>query len=388
MTQIEDLLREALASTPTTTATVDPLGAIDRRVRRARRWLAAGGVAVAAAVVAAVVVPIAVLGGNSTAPNGITIGNSPTPEPSVSNPPGVTTWWSSGALEVAASNSSGYPSWVLVRDTDRTFVAPVDPLGLMQRFTVPVPADFVVPGGGVEWIVGTDHSGNSVHVSVLDNANEGVTTQPLSGFVVSAPVVVGEALYLLTTGDSGTTLTRFELGSNGGIDTSQPLAIDGATEIAVTTTGHPWVLAGDKLVQVLTTGGQLSVGATVGWTGDIYGPTGQVPYTDDLWAYDGDRLIDLTPKYLTGCVSCAEGYRLNVAGRPGAVAADNDGSLFVYVPGKGIYYYPPADVQGAGAIPTAPLAVTVSSMVSDVHGGVTYVDDQGHLDHWDPAAGG
>src|SRR5690348_3908166 len=92
MTQIEDLLREALASTPTTSTTVDPLGAIDRRVRTARRWIAAGGVAVAAAVVAAVVVPIAVLGGGNGAPSSVGIAGSPSTVISVSAAPNGVVW--------------------------------------------------------------------------------------------------------------------------------------------------------------------------------------------------------------------------------------------------------------------------------------------------------
>ena len=50
-------------------------------------------------------------------------------------------------------------------------------------------------------------------------------------------------------------------------------------------------------------------------------------------------------------------WRLAVAGRPTAVAASDDGGLFVSVANKGIYYYPATDVHGNGAIPGEPLAV-------------------------------
>lgn len=394
MTHIEDVLREALASTPAPHTSVDPLGTLDRRVRKARRRIAAGGVVVVAGVVSAVVVPIAVLGGNG-APSSVGVANPPTPKPSVSNPPGVTTWWPSGAVDVADSAAPGAPSWVLVKGSNATFIAPVDPNGLEQRFAVPEPADYVAPGGGVEWIVGTDHTNNTVRVSAINNAADGVTSKIFSGSVVSAPAVVGESLYLLTSGDAGTVLQRYVLGSDG-IDQSQPLAIDGATEIAVTETGHLWVRTDAHLVEVVVSPNQLTAGTSVGWGGDIYSRAGYVQPTDSLWSFDGDRLIDLTPMFLLQGSSVAQGYRLNVAGRPSGVTNGDDDSLYVAVAqasayGKqagletGLAYYSAQDVHWEATAPTQTLqGVVATSLVADGHGGVDYVDDQGQLEHWDP----
>ena len=381
MTPIEELVRQALAETPTATITTDPLAALDRRVRKARRWLAAGAGAVAAALVAAVVVPLAVLSGGNDAANKVIVGNTPTPAPS--NPPGVTTWWPSGAESVASAYPrNGAPLWVLIKDTDTTVIGPVNPNQMSESYPVSEPADYVVPGQRVEWAIGTDRGSNTVRVSALDNGSTDVSTLTFSGSVVSTPAVVGDSLYLLTSEASSTFVRHFVL-SNDGIDQSQPLVLDGTTEIAATSNGHVWVQGRQKLYEVITTGNAVREASAVDWSGDIYGPTGVDAMGDSLWAYDGDRLIDLLPKNLLGCVSCAEGYRISVAARPTAVATGEDGSLFVATT-TGIYFYSAQDVHGDGTY-GAPLPVSgVTSMAADPAGGVDYVTPQGELDHWDP----
>ena len=391
MTAIEDLVRQALAETPTTTTTTDPLAALDRRVRKARRWIAAGASAVAAAVVAAVVVPLAVLSGGNDAANKVIVGNTPTP--TSSNPPGVTTWWPSGAVEVADSPVQGAPSMVLIRQADKTFISPIDPNMQVERTTVPEPADYVAPGNTVEWVAGTNHTDNSVLVSAVNNAGGKVSSMTVSGSVVSAPAVVDDSLYLLTSDGSSTFVRHFIL-SNDGIDQSQPLVLDGATEIATTVNGHVWAQGRQKLYEVITTGNAVREASAVDWSGDIYGPDAPDSSGDTMWAYDGDRLIDLLPKNLLGCVSCAEGYRISVAGRPDAVATSgDDGAVYVAVSqpgqqtglGTGIGYYSHDDVHGDAGGPTKTLfGIRATSMVADGAGGVDYVDDQGQLQHWDP----
>jgi len=381
VTPIEDLVRQALTETPTAVpTTTDPLAALDRRVRRARRWLAAGAGAVTAAIVAAVVVPLALLGGNGS-PNSLVVQHSPTPAPS--NPPGVTTWWPSGAESVAGPYPrNGAPLWVLIKDTDTTVIGPVNPNEMSESYPVSEPADYVVPAQGVEWVVGTDHGSNTVRVTALDNGSNGVSTLTVSGSVVNTPTAVGDSLYLLTSEASSTFVRHFVL-SNDGIDQSQPLVLDGATKIAATSKGHVWVQGRQKLYEVITTGNAVREDSAVDWSGDIYGPTGVNSNGDDLWAYDGDRLIDLLPKNLLSCVSCAEGWRINVAARPTAVVTGEDGSLFVATT-TGIYFYSAQDVHGSGTY-GAPLPVSgVTSMAADPSGGVDYVTPQGELDHWDP----
>jgi hypothetical protein len=396
VTPIEELVRQALAETPAAVTTTDPLASLDRRVRRARRWLAAGAGAVTAAVVAAVVVPLVVLGGSGS-PNGVGIAHhTPTPSPSASSLPGVTQWWPSGAVDLAGSRYGyGGPAWVLVNSNGQPFIAAVGPNGLNDRIHVPEPADFVAPAQAVEWVAGTDSNSDVVRVSGIRNGIGNVDTLTFHGGLEGRPVVVGEALYIVSSDSSGTSVRRFVL-SNDGIDQSKPLPIAGATELAVTDKTHPWVLAREKLIEVVTDQNSLSIGPTVDWSGDIYGPMDAASTGDSMWAYDGSRVIGLTPAYLTGCVSCAEGYRVSVAGQPVAVASAFDGGLYVAVSqastdGKragihtGLAYYPADDVKGAGDAPTDTLfGIQVSSLVEDGHGGVDYVDDQGSLNHWDP----
>src|SRR4051812_32668706 len=121
MTQIEDLLRQALAETPTTPSVTDPLSAIDGRLRRARRTMVAGTSIAAAAVAAAVVVPLMTLGGGSTSK--VEVGNSPTPTPTPSAASTATTapssqqtevLWANGAIW--ASAAAGRRPWLLYQD--------------------------------------------------------------------------------------------------------------------------------------------------------------------------------------------------------------------------------------------------------------------------------
>ena len=73
MTPIEELLREALSATPTPESTTDPIGTLDRRIRRARRRLAASAGVVAVAVAVAIVVPLTVTGGGAGKPGSISV---------------------------------------------------------------------------------------------------------------------------------------------------------------------------------------------------------------------------------------------------------------------------------------------------------------------------
>jgi hypothetical protein len=377
VTEIEELVRRALAETPTATSTTDPLATLDRRVRRARRWLAAGAVGVAAAVVAAVVVPIAVLGGNG-APNSVGVAR-PTPTPSVSNPPGVTTYVTSGARWVGTAPADD--PWGLVNSGEGNYYVTQVGGGVNgQAEVVSGPANYVVPGIGVAWVVGSDATSSTSRVSAVTAA--GVVTRVFDSATLGSGVVVDHSLYVRT----GAAVERMDV-SNDAIEVSATIPVASIGEVAASQKGHVWVQSGtNKLVELLPTATGMKTGVTVEWTGDIYGPTGRDSSGDDLWAYDGDRLIGLTPSNLQAGVSVAEGWRITVAGRPTAVATDTNGGLFVAV-NKGIYYYPPKDVQGSGMITEQPLAVSgVTSMAADPNGGIDYVDDHGQLSRWDPTA--
>src|SRR3954453_6440720 len=118
VTDIEELVRDALAATPMASPTTDPLAALDRRVRRARRRLAAGAGVVAAVIVAAVVVPVAFLGGNGS-PKSVGVVRHPTPKPGT--PAGTTTLWQDGAIWVSDADGQ---QWLLFTQGGDYFVGP------------------------------------------------------------------------------------------------------------------------------------------------------------------------------------------------------------------------------------------------------------------------
>jgi len=151
--------------------------------------------------------------------------------------------------------------------------------------------------------------------------------------------------------------------------------------------GRIWVHSGDKLVELFLSERGIDHGVTVPWgSGQMFAPTLPRSGPGGVWAYDGSRLIGLMPKALSGCVSCAEGDRVAVPGKPNAVVETHDG-LYVSVPGSGLYFYSP-DALGSGETPvTASIpGVRVITMTADPTGGVDYVDDQGNLIHWTPPA--
>lgn len=392
MTEIEELVRQALAETPTANTTTDPLAALDRRVRKARRWLAAGTGAAAAAVVAAVVVPIAVLsGGNGTA-NTVIVGHSPTPSPSSTpvavGPPGTEVLWTNGAVSV--SDDSGGTPWLLSSSGHGDYVNQVGGGNLREGFKVQSPADYLVAGDTVIWVVGNgDGAGTMSRITALDPSTGALSTSTFSARTFGDAAVVGDTLYV-TTSDG---VDRMD--AVNGIQ--QRLAtVPAPGEIAASQNGHLWVRSGsNKLVELVPTQTGMNVGATVDWPGDVYGPTGVDSNGDDMWAYDG-RIIGLTPKNLLGCISCAEGWRLSVGGRPSSVVTARDGSVFAAVPqasaaGKragldaGVYYYSPQSVHSGGGSSDGQLfGVAAVAVVADPRGGVDYLDQNGALYRWNP----
>lgn len=392
MTEIEDLVRQALAETPSATTTTDPLAALDRRVRKARRWLAAGAGAAAAAVVAAVVVPIAVLNSGNDAANKVVVGHNPTPSPSSSpvavGPPGTEVLWTNGAVSVSDA-SDGTP-WLLSSTDHGDYVNQLGDSRLRAGYKVQSPADHLIAGDNVIWVIGNgDGAGTMSRITAVDPSTADVSTSTFSSRTFGAAAVVGDTLYVTTTDG----VDRMDA-VNGIQQRLATVASPG--EIAASQNGHLWVRSGSsKLVELVPTQTGMNVGATVDWSGDVYGPMGADSNDDDLWAYDG-RIIGLTPKNLLGCVSCAEGWRLSVGGRPASVVTAKDGSVFAAVPvassaGKkagldaGVYYYSPQSVHSGGGSSDAQLfGVDAVEVVADPNGGVDYLDQNGALYRWNP----
>ena len=382
MTPIEDLVREALATTPVPTTT-DPLGSLERRVRRARRWLAAGAGAVTAAVVAAVVVPLAVLGGTDAGK--VDVINTPTPSSTHATQPGVTQLRSSGAISLSAA--PGEQPWLLYRDSadpaSGSFLAFVGPDGSVTHdIPISAPADAVVAGAHTVWVVGTDPASAAGTVTAVDPFDNTTRSRTLEGEVLGEAAVIGDSLYVLANDDAGTTVRRFDM-SNDGVDQSgEALPIPQATEIVATTDGHLWVHAHDSFVELIPTRSGINHVATERWAGPLLAPSsnGAVWTTDDP-----ERAVEVDPTSLEAGASVAlMGKRLMTHGRPTALGVDSRGGVYVAISGGGIDYFAPHNAFGP--VTDQLQRVNVEAMVGDAHGGVDYVDDQGALNHWDPAA--
>src|SRR3954467_13125572 len=108
MTRIEEMLRATLAETPTATSTTDPIGALDGRIRRARRRVGLGAGLGVVALAVAVAVPPAATGGSGPDSKAI-IGDSPTPSPSAGVQAGhEDVWMTGGAHGVATNDARGH----------------------------------------------------------------------------------------------------------------------------------------------------------------------------------------------------------------------------------------------------------------------------------------
>lgn len=395
------LVRRALAETPAAPTTTDPLGALDRRIHRARVRLAVGTGMAVAAVAAAVLVPLATLGSDRAGK--VEVGVSPTPSastsPSVAPLPGVERLWTNGASWV--SGVSGQAPWFLVQNDDGTAqVAPVGAGGApVDLVRVPSPADYVLAGKPTTWVIGSSDNGTTSWVTAIDSRSHGTMANRFDGRVFTYAATTADSLYVVAATSQGTEVDRFRVTADGNdIELVSTTRVSQDTsQVVATPDGHVWVHAGAKLVELVPTANGVDFGASGVWgTGAIFSATGDASGT--LWAYDGGRVVALSPKLLQAGTSVAEGTRVGVAGRPGQALSDANGGLYVAVvePGDGwdghkeigVYYYSPTALRD-GSTPVTDLlpGVQVISMAIDPAGGVDYVDDAGTLNHWDPAGG-
>lgn len=383
MTQIEDLVREALASTPNPPATTDPLGGIDRRVRRARRRLAAGAGVVTVVIAAAIVIPLTVGGGGT--PRNVQV-VTPQPSATPSPPPaGTTALWTGTA--VWASTSPSGQRWLLYNDGGQDYVTRVS--GKTEKpVAIAASADYLLAGDNVIWTVGDGGAGQSVsRIAALDVRTGQVRIRTFDpGQHLSFGAVIGDYLFVDVSDGSGDHVDALYADGDQ-IKTYASRPEPHAAEM-VLDGGAIWVHAGDNLQELFVSERGIDVGPRVPWgSGQIFAPA--LPRSagpQGIWAYDGSRLIGLMPSALSQCVSCAEGDRVTVPGKPSSVVEEKDG-LYVAVPGSGLYFYS-ADALGSGATPvTASIkGVQVITLTADPVGGVDYVDDQGNLIHWQPVA--
>lgn len=387
MTQIEDLVRQALAQTPAAPASTDPLAALDRRVRRARRRLAVAAGAVTAAVAAAVVVPLAVLGDNGK-PSNVGVVNPPTPKASA--PTGTTTLWDNGAIWVSTADRQ---QWLLYTNGPDYYVGRVADGSVREPVKVQLPADYVVTGENVVWVVGGGDGGpTGSRLTAIDTRTGDVVTRAFDHVELSYATTAGDSLYIVQTDSVGQAVDRVDL-VGGAVSVVASKVFDQLEEIVTTSDDHVWVHTAGHFVELVPDVSGFHEGASARWGGQLNGPAGR-----SVWTYADNRLDCLDAVHEDAAPSLSQGCRLYMGGDVGQAVGSVDTGLFVSIvsgldaaPDVGIGWFDSHDVQAKNSQPWGPTAylsgVQVITMARDPAGGVDYVDDQGQLVHWDPAAG-
>jgi hypothetical protein len=379
MSQIEDLLRQALTEMPVTPTVADPLTRIDVRVRRARRRLALGAGVAAAAVVAAVVVPLATIGTGRS--QGVQVAKTPSPSTGST----ATVWLNAGAHGVTSGDLLGR-SWVIVDAAHgRRQLLQLSPTGRpAPRFGVPQASDFAEGRNGIVWVWGGGDGGYPTPVVTWVDTIKGRSHSiQLPGLEVVGLVIAedGSAYVGTSTGIEHLTVT-----SHGLVDRNLE-ATPHASAIAGTATARLWLQAGRTL-----------------WAFDPAGSAPMQPAGHTTWngkllgtAYDGRRLWVQTSPHSIGIldptahasgVGGSVGPELELSGPATQVIADPGGGLFVLLQHGGVDYFSAQAITAAGP-PTAslPRSYDVETMAVTLDGGVDLSTFSGRLLHWRPIVG-
>lgn len=401
MSQIEELLREALAQTPTTATTVDPVGALDRRVRRARRRLAVGSGVAAIAVVVAVLVPLAALRGHGT--NRLQVAHTPTPTPSTRSGSGAEVWVKAPHARGVATGDDGSGSdgvWGLVEGkSGADQVAHFDAEGVVDKhFDVPGPVDFISVGLGYVWAYGGGDGayGDLSVVNRVDPATGKLSTLHIHG--KGAPYsMVFTAQSALVALSAANQVARVS-GVTGSLGVHQAVRVPGQpTDMVAAGDGTVWVRESlaKKWAQLDVADGKLAVKQTVSWAGPLFG----FSHDDTVWTSDSKtRIVEITPSYLSSAVSAAYGRRIATPRQPLAVVAEADGGGIYVATGSydgtanpesvGISYYSDDAVQAEDGRATARLVGVAAMWIAAApDGGVLIVTQDGQLEHWNPVGG-
>jgi hypothetical protein len=381
MTQIEDLLRTALADAPTPpTATLDPLADINRRVGRARLRLGAVAMSVVAVLVAAIVVPIAMLGGR-----GSTVAGGPTEVP-------VTAWSSLGVTSVA---TGGGTVWTVVERFRNHGSVEVlqhrDPStgAVIGRTRLPAPLHFVTYGLNEVWVWGGGDgaypNGRMAEVSPDGTVRSNVSLGYGKGLITWASAT-GQAMAF--AGRQG-----YGVRENGGVvATFQPGHPESARQDHVAIKGAQRLLTHGPAVYVIGRHRVVFVGTyspmrhrlipMKGLSESSLGlPLAETP--DGFWSWVDGGLVRKT------VLGAQIGATVAVPGQPTAAVVDPQGGLYLAFASQqhaaaGLMYYSPAALRADAPRPTAVHhGRGVFNLALDPAGGVVV---QGHgIGRWDPS---
>jgi hypothetical protein len=390
MSEIEELLRQVLTETPTSTTVLDPLSNVDRRVRRARTRIAVGGGAAFVAIVVAVAVPLTATGGRT---QGLQVGKSPTQTPTHGGPlasQGVTTVGAPGPVSSVSVSDDGRAyavgSWQV--SSGAAFVGLVQGRQLTHVVTLPGPADTVIADNDIVWVYGTDpETGRSRLAAVYPGTGGTATDDALPGRIVSA-TAAADSLFVVTAESRGMEVDRFVTDDKGlGLVDFHPIA--DATRLVSDAAGQAWVQTDKELIPLQPDAQSFTFGPAVPWSGHqpVYGPASP----SGVWTYDG-RLIELTPPLLATGTSVAEGWRLNTADVPSAAVSVPGGGVYYAVRSgaadsdNGVFYYSRRSMTDGASRPDVGLGgFGVTSLAAEPDGGVLLVTSSGRLQHWTPA---
>lgn len=391
MTDVEQLLREALAEIPAPSSpAVDPLAAVERRVRRARRGIAVGAAVGVASVVAAVAVPLSMTGGHRA--SDVQVGRTPSPTPSVQGglpSQVVTTVVRTGAVSVSSSDSG--PAYALGRSQSgdgAAYVATVERGHLTDPVPVPAPADSVLADGDLAWVTGNSPSTGRARITAVHPAAGTQATVTERGQIV-AGTVAADSLFVLRAAPSGVEVERFVTDGAGVVKVASH-RIAFAARIVTDAGGTAWVSTPNRLIPLRPQAREFSFGPAVAW--QLHQPVFGPAPPSGVWAYDG-RLVELSPAMLRAGVSVAEGWRLNTSAAPSAVASAPGGVYYgirsaASTTDNGVFYYSRRSMTDGAARPDVGLGgLPVSALTEDPAGGVLFVSS-GVLQHWTPTLPG
>jgi hypothetical protein len=380
MTELEDLLRTALATAPTpATSTPDPLLDLNRRLGRARLRLTSAALVGVVVVVAAVVVPLSLLGHRHRGPQAKTM-NVP-----------VNAW---SAQHVDALTAGGGFVWTIgIKSTPNDVISLIqrrDPVTgrVLASYRIPDPEQFISYGLGKVWAWGGGDGGYpDGRLSVLT---------PATGRVRSASLGFGKGLDTSAFGYASNTSLGFAghrafgiRENSGGVVAIDPhdLAAADSQQPALRIAKVQSILGGRGTVYVRGLQGVIGqYPATRTWPPN--GPSEPITVrgfpllvtADGFWAALNHELVheDINGTQIGAALPLPRVATERFLPAVTSVVVDRSGGLYAAIASVrntvDLLYYSPAELRSAHPRPTAiHRGPAVDRIEADPAGGVVYV---------------